>query len=64
MDNNVGGEFLRKDGGGSEVPGNNDGLASWKLLDLNFLGGKSLELRGELLDSEGRESFLLRGDAG
>ena len=54
-------EVLRKDGGGGEIPSNGDGLASGELLDLNFVGRKNLEFRGELLDSEGREPFLLRG---
>jgi hypothetical protein len=64
VNNDIGGKFLGKNGGGSEVPGNDDALASRELLDLDFLGGKSLELGGELLDSEGRESFRLRRSAG
>ena len=63
VDTDVGSEVLRKGGGGSEVPGNDDGLTSGELLDLNILGRESLEFRGELLDGEGRESFLLRGGA-
>ena len=62
VDNDVCSEVLRKDGGGGEIPGNDDGLASGEL-DLNFLGRKSLEFRGELRNGEGRESFLLRGGA-
>ena len=63
VDDDVGSEVLGKDGGGSEVPGNDDGLTSGELLDLDFLGRESLELRGKLLDGEGRESFLLGGSA-
>ena len=64
MDNDVGSGFFGKDRGGGEIPGNNDALASRKLLDLDYLGGEVLELGKELQDSEGRESFLLRRSAG
>jgi hypothetical protein len=64
VDDNVGRKLFRKDGGRSEVPGNNDALASRKLLDLNLLGGENLELGGEVLDSESEKSFLLRGSTG
>jgi hypothetical protein len=63
VDNDVGGKLLRKDGGGSEVPGNDDALTSRELLDLDFLDGESLELGGELLNSEGRKTSFLRGSA-
>jgi len=52
-----------EDGSGGEVPGNDNGLTSEELLSSDLLGRQSLELSGEFLDSDGRESFLLRWGA-
>jgi len=61
MNDDIGRELLWKNGSGSEVPGDNDALASRKLLNLDFLGGESLEFRGEFLDGKGGEPFLSEG---
>ena len=63
MDNDVSGGFLGKDRGRGEAPGKNNALAGRKLSDLDDLGGETVELGGELLESERREPFLLRGSA-
>ena len=64
MDVDFSSQFLGKDGGRSEVSGDDDDLASRKLLDSDFLDRECLKLGGELLEGEGGEPFFLRGGAG
>ena len=58
MECDVSGGFLRKDRRRGEVPSNDDALTSGELLDLDFLGRKSLKFRSDLLDGKGRKPFL------